>query len=127
MISPAQDPQRPSPQAAELSRLVRPFIYRKYLDYGAIDSMRKLHAQIRQEVQRRNRLNNIKLGPGGIREIEFTAQVFQLIRGGSDARLRIRPTRGVLQRLAENAQMSLQDVAALDAAYVFLRNLEHCL
>ncbi|MGB9094728.1 MAG: bifunctional [glutamate--ammonia ligase]-adenylyl-L-tyrosine phosphorylase/[glutamate--ammonia-ligase] adenylyltransferase [Gallionella sp.] len=125
VISPAQDPQRPSPHAAELSRLVRPFIYRKYLDYGAIDSMRKLHAQIRQEVQRRNRLNNIKLGPGGIREIEFTAQVFQLIRGGGDARLRIRPTRSVLQRLAENAQMSSQEVAALDAAYVFLRNLEH--
>ncbi len=125
VISPAQDPQRPSPQAAELSRLVRPFVYRKYLDYGAIDSMRKLHAQIRQEVQRRNRLNNIKLGPGGIREIEFTAQVFQLIRGGSDARLRIRPTRSVLQRLGENAQMSSQEVAALDAAYVFLRNLEH--
>jgi glutamate-ammonia-ligase adenylyltransferase len=125
VISPAQDPQRPGSQAAELSRLVRPFIYRKYLDYGAIDSMRKLHAQIRQEVQRRNRLNNIKLGPGGIREIEFTAQVFQLIRGGSDARLRIRPTRSVLQRLGKNAQMSSQEVAALDAAYVFLRNLEH--
>jgi glutamate-ammonia-ligase adenylyltransferase len=125
VISPAQDPQRPSPHAAELSRLVRPFIYRKYLDFGAIDSMRKLHAQIHQEVQRRNRLNNIKLGPGGIREIEFTAQVFQLIRGGGDARLRIRPTRSVLQRLGENAQMTSQEVAALDAAYVFLRNLEH--
>ena len=125
VISPAQDPLRPSRQAAELSRLVRPFIYRKYLDYGAIDSMRKLHAQISQEVQRRNRLNNIKLGPGGIREIEFIAQVFQLIRGGGDARLRIRPTRRVLQQIGENAQMSLQEVAALDAAYVFLRNLEH--
>ena len=125
VISPAQDPQRPGSQAAELSRLVRPFIYRKYLDFGAIDSLRKLHAQIRQEVQRRNRLNNIKLGPGGIREIEFTAQVFQLIRGGGDAQLRIRPTRKVLQRLGQNAQMSVQEVAALDAAYVFLRNLEH--
>jgi glutamate-ammonia-ligase adenylyltransferase len=125
VISPARDLQQPGPHAAELSRLVRPFIYRKYLDFGAIDSMRKLHAQIRQEVQRRNRLNNIKLGPGGIREIEFTAQVFQLIRGGGDARLRIRPTRKVLQRLVENAQMSSQEVAALDAAYVFLRNLEH--
>jgi glutamate-ammonia-ligase adenylyltransferase len=125
VISPAQDLQQPGPHAAELYRLVRPFIYRKYLDFGAIDSMRKLHAQIRQEVQRRNRLNNIKLGPGGIREIEFTAQVFQLIRGGGDARLRIRPTRKVLQRLVENAQMSSQEVAALDAAYVFLRNLEH--
>src|SRR5450759_199844 len=114
-----------SPQTAELTQLVQPFVYRKYLDFGAIDSMRKLHTQIRQEVQRRDRLNNIKLGPGGIREIEFTAQVFQLIRGGSDARLRIRPTRGVLRQLAENAQLSAPVVAGLDAAYVFLRNLEH--
>jgi len=114
-----------SAQTAELMQLVQPFVYRKYLDFGAIDSMRKLHAQIRQEVQRRDRLNNIKLGPGGIREIEFTAQVFQLIRGGSDARLRIRPTRSVLQQLGENAQLPAPVVVALDEAYVFLRNLEH--
>ena len=125
VISPAESPQQPTRQTAELARLVRPFVYRKYLDFGAIDSMRKLHAQIRQEVQRRNRLNNIKLGPGGIREIEFIAQVFQLIRGGSDARLRIRPTRRVLHQLGENALMPAQEVAGLDAAYVFLRNLEH--
>jgi glutamate-ammonia-ligase adenylyltransferase len=114
-----------SPHTAELMRLVQPFVYRKYLDFGAIDSMRKLHAQIRQEVQRHDRLDNIKLGPGGIREIEFIAQVFQLIRGGSDARLRIRPTRRVLQQLRENAQLPTPVVVALDEAYVFLRNLEH--
>lgn len=125
VISPAENPQQPTPQATELAGLIRPFVYRKYLDFGAIDSMRKLHAQIRQEVQRRSQLNNIKLGPGGIREIEFTAQVFQLIRGGNDARLRIQPTRSVLQQLATNAQLSSPEVAALDAAYVFLRNLEH--
>jgi glutamate-ammonia-ligase adenylyltransferase len=107
----------------ELKALFQPFVFRKYMDYGAIDSMRKLHAQIRQEVRRRDRLDNIKLGPGGIREIEFTAQVFQLIRGGQDARLRILPTRRVLERLAENGQMD--KVAEMDAAYVFLRNLEH--
>jgi len=109
----------------ELSQLYQPFVFRKYLDFGAIDSMRKLHAQIRQEVQRRDRLGNIKLGPGGIREIEFTAQVFQLIRGGQDARLRILPTRQVLKQLAANGQLSASVVADLDAAYVFLRNLEH--
>ena len=113
------------PQTAELMRLVQPFIFRKYLDFGAIDSMRKLHAQIRQEVQRRDRLNNIKLGPGGIREIEFTAQVFQLIRGGRDAQLRIRPTQAALQYLAKNGQIPEPVVAGLDAAYIFLRNLEH--
>lgn len=58
---------------AELKLLYQSFVFRKYLDYGAIDSMRKLHAQIRQEVRRRDRLDNIKLGPGGIREIEFAA------------------------------------------------------
>ena len=120
VISPAEHPQ-----IAELSKLVQPFIFRKYLDFGAIDSMRKLHAQIRQEVQRRDRLNNIKLGPGGIREIEFTAQVFQLIRGGRDARLRIRPTQAALQQLAKNDQLPAPVVADLGAAYVFLRNLEH--
>jgi glutamate-ammonia-ligase adenylyltransferase len=125
VIAPAENPHEPNPHTAELTQLAQPFVYRKYLDFGAIDSMRKLHAQIRQEVQRRDRLNNIKLGPGGIREIEFTAQVFQLIRGGSDARLRIRPTRDVLRQLGENAQLPLTVVAALDEAYVFLRKLEH--
>jgi glutamate-ammonia-ligase adenylyltransferase len=111
--------------AQELMRLTQPFVFRKYLDFGAIDSMRKLHAQIRQEVLRRDRCNNIKLGPGGIREIEFTAQVFQLIRGGRDAKLRIRPTQAVLQLLADDGQLSAQVVADMNAAYVFLRNLEH--
>jgi glutamate-ammonia-ligase adenylyltransferase len=120
VIAPLYDPQ-----TGELMQLVQPFIFRKYLDFGAIDSMRKLHAQIRQEVQRRDRLNNIKLGPGGIREIEFTAQVFQLIRGGQDAGLRIRPTQQVLQALAGNGQIDAQTAAGLDAAYIFLRNLEH--
>lgn len=139
VVAPARSPlPNPLPQAGEganeslrefyvneLTQLVQPFVYRKYLDFGAIDSMRRLHAQIRQEVLRRDRLNNIKLGPGGIREIEFTAQVFQLIRGGQDARLRILPTRHVLQVLAANGQLGTQIVADLDAAYVFLRNLEH--
>ncbi len=110
---------------SELNKLYQPFVFRKYLDFGAIDSMRKLHAQIRQEVQRRDRLDNIKLGPGGIREIEFTAQVFQLIRGGQDAKLRILPTQRVLKQLVENGQLAASVVEDLDAAYVFLRNLEH--
>ena len=109
----------------ELSKLVQPFIFRKYLDFGAFESMRKLHAQIRQEVLRRDRLNNIKLGPGGIREIEFIAQVFQLIRGGRDSRLRLRPTLSVLQLLAEIGQITAESVSELTEAYIFLRNLEH--
>ena len=109
----------------ELMRLAQPFVFRKYLDFGAFESMRKLHVQIRQEVQRRDRQSNIKLGPGGIREIEFIAQVFQLIRGGRDAALRIRPTLQVLQRLREKGQLDEVTVTGLSAAYVFLRNLEH--
>jgi glutamate-ammonia-ligase adenylyltransferase len=114
-----------SPHNAELMQLVRPSVFRKYLDFGAIDSMRRLHAQIRQEVQRRDRFNNIKLGPGGIREIEFIAQVFQLIRGGQDPRLRVLPTRQVLQVLAASGLLRGEVVSGLDAAYVFLRDLEH--
>ncbi len=111
--------------ADELMALAQPFVFRKYLDYGAFESMRKLHAQIRQEVERRDRAHNIKLGPGGIREIEFIAQVFQLIRGGRDASLRIRPTQAVLRLLTENGQLEAQTSAELGEAYVFLRNLEH--
>ncbi len=114
-----------SQRIAELSQMVLPFVFRKYLDFGAIDSMRNLHAQIRQEVQRSDRLNNIKLGPGGIREIEFTAQVFQLIRAGREPKLRIRPTRQVLKQLVESGHLSAKVAADLDTAYVFLRNLEH--
>jgi glutamate-ammonia-ligase adenylyltransferase len=120
VISPGQHPR-----GAELERLVQPFVFRKYLDYGAFESMRKLHAQIRAEVARRDRHNNIKLGPGGIREIEFIAQVFQLIRGGREAALRIRPTQAVLRQLAQDGQLASETVARLDTSYVFLRNLEH--
>ena len=110
---------------AELEKLAQPFVFRKYLDFGAFDSMRKLHAQIRAEVTRRDRHHNIKLGRGGIREIEFIAQVFQLIRGGRDARLRIRPTQHVLQQLAQDGELNAAAVARLNESYIFLRNLEH--
>ena len=109
----------------DLMALARPFVFRKYLDYGAFESMRKLHAQIRQEVERRDRAENIKLGPGGIREIEFIAQVFQLIRGGRDTALQIRPTLAVLHLLGEYGQLDAQTVKVLSEAYIFLRNLEH--
>ncbi len=114
-----------STAATELMALAQPFVFRKYLDYGAFESMRKLHAQIRQEVERRDRAHNIKLGPGGIREIEFIAQVFQLIRGGREVALRIRPTRAVLRLLAKNGQLDKQTSQELGDAYLFLRNLEH--
>ncbi|HRP64877.1 MAG TPA: bifunctional [glutamate--ammonia ligase]-adenylyl-L-tyrosine phosphorylase/[glutamate--ammonia-ligase] adenylyltransferase [Thauera sp.] len=109
----------------ELENIARPFVFRKYLDFGAINAMRDLHAQIRREVARRDRANNVKLGPGGIREIEFIAQVFQLIRGGRDGALQVRPTLKVLAQLAERGILSGAAVKELGAAYTFLRRLEH--
>ena len=110
---------------SELQDIARPFVFRKYLDFGAINAMRELHAQIRREVARRDRVNNVKLGPGGIREIEFIAQVFQLIRGGRDSALQVRPTLKVLAVLPERGILSAQAVEELGSAYVFLRRLEH--
>lgn len=112
-------------QHDELKAIARPFIFRKYLDFGAINAMRELHAQIRREVSRRDMHSNIKLGPGGIREIEFIAQVFQLIRGGGDKGLQIRPTQHVLAVLAQRGLLTTDIVRELDEAYIFLRRLEH--
>ncbi|HWS14219.1 MAG TPA: bifunctional [glutamate--ammonia ligase]-adenylyl-L-tyrosine phosphorylase/[glutamate--ammonia-ligase] adenylyltransferase [Rhodocyclaceae bacterium] len=112
-------------RVAELESIARPFVYRKYLDYGAFNAMRGLHAQIRREVTRRDMANNVKLGPGGIREIEFVAQVFQLIRGGRDPALRIRPTLQVLDRLLQKGILDAAAVGELSAAYDFLRRVEH--
>ena len=108
-----------------LAAIVRPFVYRKYLDYGAFAAMRELHAQIREEVARRELSDQIKLGPGGIREIEFIAQVFQLARGGRDPALQIRPTLAVLALLAQKKLLPAAAFEELSAAYVFLRRLEH--
>lgn len=109
----------------ELMKIVLPFVYRKYLDFGAFGSMRELHAQIRQQVKRREMNDNIKLGPGGIREIEFMVQVFQLIRGGRDNDLRTRSTMDGLHLLGRKHMLPPEAVSELKNAYVFLRNLEH--
>ncbi len=105
--------------------VVGPFVYRRHLDYNAIAALRDLHGQIRREVARRELSDNIKLGPGGIREIEFIAQVFQLIRGGHDPALRVRPTLGVLPLLEQRSLLPDAAVRELAGAYRFLRNLEH--
>ena len=109
----------------ELMAIVRPFVFRKYLDFGAFAAIRDLHVQIRREVARREMADNVKLGPGGIREIEFTAQVYQLIRGGRIAALQQRPTLTVLGELAKNGLMAADAQQELAAAYDFLRRLEH--
>lgn len=108
-----------------LLALVTPFVYRKYLDYGAFQSMRDLHAQIRREVARKDKIDNIKLGPGGIREVEFICQVFQLIRGGRHKALRTRATLEMLTELENWGILPAEAVEDLRQAYLFLRNLEH--
>ena len=109
----------------ELEQVRQPFVFRKYFDFGAINAMRDLHAQIRREVAKKDMADNVKLGPGGIREIEFIAQVFQLIRGGRDTPLQIKPTQQVLKLLAERGILHSDTAAELASAYDFLRRLEH--
>ena len=111
--------------AKVIADLLRPFVFRKYLDYGAFASMRDLKVQIQRDVNKRDMHDNIKLGRGGIREIEFIAQVFQLIRGGQDESLQIRPTLSVLALLREKNLLIVSTVEELSVAYVFLRDLEH--
>ncbi|WP_370263370.1 bifunctional [glutamate--ammonia ligase]-adenylyl-L-tyrosine phosphorylase/[glutamate--ammonia-ligase] adenylyltransferase [Limnobacter sp.] len=112
-----------------LNNIVRPFVYRKYLDFGAIRALRALHVQIRNEVNKREHQHpgsvHVKLGRGGIREIEFTAQAFQLIRGGREPRLQLRRTVDVLEECVSLGLLSQEDHDRLVAAYRFLRNLEH--
>lgn len=115
---------------AALEAISRPFIFRRYLDFGSIDALRSMHGQIRAEVKRQealhpDRSNNVKLGRGGIREIEFTSQVFQLIRGGRDPELRDRSTRTTLRTLAAKELLAPDVVEQLLDAYTFLRDLEH--
>ena len=114
----------------ELDQLIRPFVYRRHLDYGVIASIRDLHAQIQAEAEKRSsghqgRSRDIKLGRGGIREIEFLAQMFQLMRGGTDPRFRVRPSLEVLDLIKQCDILPAEEVDALQAAYIFLRRLEH--
>ncbi len=113
-----------------LQEIVHPFIYRRYLDFSVIDAIRNLHQQIRADVVRQEKLhpersNNVKLGRGGIREIEFLAQMFQLIRGGRDPDLQDKSTRNILGILVEKRQLDDDIATALLDSYTFLRDLEH--
>ena len=112
---------------AELLDGLRPFVYRKYLDFGAIESLRGLKAMIHREVKRRGMESNVKLGPGGIREVEFVVQAFQLIRGGRDTELQQPSLRAALTRLPALGLLPQEAVNELLPDYAFLRDLEHVL
>jgi [glutamine synthetase] adenylyltransferase / [glutamine synthetase]-adenylyl-L-tyrosine phosphorylase len=108
-----------------LLRRLRPFIYRRYLDYNALGHLRELKRQIDRDAQARGVADNLKLGPGGIREVEFIVQLFQLTRGGQDARLRDPRLRPVLRVLGESGLLPAKTVRALDNAYTLLRRCEN--
>ncbi|RZM03750.1 MAG: bifunctional [glutamate--ammonia ligase]-adenylyl-L-tyrosine phosphorylase/[glutamate--ammonia-ligase] adenylyltransferase [Variovorax sp.] len=116
--------------AQALRAVVLPFVFRRYLDYAVFDALRVLHRQIREQAARRSagrpeRANDVKLSRGGIREIEFTVQLLQVVRGGQFPELRTRPTLDALQRLARAGLMPQDTADALAQAYVFLRRVEH--
>jgi [glutamine synthetase] adenylyltransferase / [glutamine synthetase]-adenylyl-L-tyrosine phosphorylase len=116
--------------AQSLHNAVVPFVFRRYLDYSVFDSLRILHRQIREHAARRSaghpeRNNDVKLSRGGIREIEFTVQLLQVVRGGQYPELRTRPTVSALQRLVAAGLMPQPTADALARAYVFLRQVEH--
>ncbi|MCO7228970.1 bifunctional [glutamate--ammonia ligase]-adenylyl-L-tyrosine phosphorylase/[glutamate--ammonia-ligase] adenylyltransferase [Halomonas sp. CnH100-B] len=111
----------------ELLASLRPFVYRRYLDFGAIESLRELKAMINREVKRKGMQSNIKLGPGGIREVEFVVQAFQLIRGGRDTELQVTSLQTALKRLPDLGLLPPAVVDELLPDYAFLRDLEHAL
>ena len=114
-----------TPYPNDINALVRPFVFRKYLDFNAYEAMRGLHRQIRQEVTRKGMADNVKLGAGGIREVEFIAQIFQMIRGGQIRALQLKGTQETLLKLQELDMLDSETAAALLKAYRFLRDVEH--
>lgn len=119
----------PAAKASDIQELmtdvIEPFVYRQYLDYGVFESLRDMKALIATEVRKRELQDNIKLGPGGIREIEFITQSLQLVRGGGDQKLRTRELREALTRLGQSRGLGRASVSTLLDAYCFLRKLEN--
>jgi [glutamine synthetase] adenylyltransferase / [glutamine synthetase]-adenylyl-L-tyrosine phosphorylase len=101
------------------------FVYRRYLDYGAFEELRRLKYKIKEKLSAEGQADNIKLGHGGIREIEFVVQSFQLIRGGTDIDLQHRQLLVVLDRLSELGLLPVNDIKVLREAYIFLRKTEN--
>ena len=111
----------------DLLAMTRPFVFRKYVDYTAFEAMREMKAMIEREVARRNIEDDIKLGAGGIREVEFIVQVFQLIYGGSKLELQDRQCLVSLKHLGEVGLLDDEAVVDLEDAYLFLRRVEHAI
>jgi len=118
---------QPSAEVKEelYSNLIQPFVYRRYLDYGVFESVREMQNLIAAEVRRRELADNIKLGPGGIREAEFIVQALQLVRGGSEPALQSRELQTVLPLLVSERGISAADAEEIRAAYRYMRRLEN--
>ncbi|MBI5616321.1 MAG: bifunctional [glutamate--ammonia ligase]-adenylyl-L-tyrosine phosphorylase/[glutamate--ammonia-ligase] adenylyltransferase [Gammaproteobacteria bacterium] len=110
---------------AALRQILKPFVYRRYLDFGALEAVREMKALISEEVARQDLHHDVKRGAGGIREIEFIGQTFQLIRGGREPRLQVRPILQILAACADLKLLEAGDVAALVESYHVLRTAEH--
>jgi glutamate-ammonia-ligase adenylyltransferase len=111
----------------QLSDILQPFIYRRYLDFSAIDSLRSMKSMIEQEVRRRGLTNNIKLGEGGIREAEFVVQSLQLINGGREPSLKVQSLQLALSELVNLQILPGESAKDLLRSYLWLRKIEHCL
>ncbi len=116
-----------TPEGEALQALLKPFVYRRYIDFGAIDALRKMKGMIEAEVRRKGLTNNIKLGAGGIRDIEFIAQAWQLIRGGREPALQIRHLPDVLATLGRTGDLAPASAESLIADYRRLRRIENIL
>lgn len=114
-------------QGKVLMQGLKPFVYRRYIDFSAFQSLRDMKGMIGREVKRKGMENNIKLGSGGIREVEFIVQAFQLIRGGRDTRLQQPELMVILSVLNESGLLPTDAVNELREAYIFLRNVEHAI
>ncbi|SUC13382.1 glutamate-ammonia-ligase adenylyltransferase [Proteus vulgaris] len=110
-----------------LRQMLRPFVYRRYIDFSVIQSLRNMKSMISREVRRRGMIDNIKLGAGGIREIEFITQVFQLIRGGREPDLQSNSLLTVLKAITTLELLTEKETAQLAESYLFLRRLENLL
>lgn len=129
VVAPAEGARRDG-TGQWLRPIVLPFVFRRYLDYGVFEALRRLHRQIREHAARRaaghpERANDVKLSRGGIREIEFIVQLLQVVRGGRFPELRTRPTLQALQRVAQAGLMPADKARQLADAYIFLRRVEH--
>jgi [glutamine synthetase] adenylyltransferase / [glutamine synthetase]-adenylyl-L-tyrosine phosphorylase len=116
-----------SPYSDDLQQILKPFIYRRYLDFSAIESLRNMKALIQQEVRRRRLVDNIKLGQGGIREAEFIVQSLQLIRGGRELSLQLYSLLNAVKQLIKLEMLPENEGNQLVSSYLWLRKVEHCL